>query len=131
VEILAGAAIALLTAWILLVVVILSRRPSEGTVSEVLRILPDTLRLLRRIASDPTIPRGARVRLWLFLAYLLFPLDLIPDFLPLIGYADDVVITVIALRSIVRHAGAEALQRQWPGTPEGLAGVRRLAGLGV
>lgn len=128
-SVLVGIAVALLTAWVLLVVVIALRRPSEGTARDALRILPDTLRLLRRIASDGAVPRGARVRLWLYLAYLLFPLDLIPDFIPFIGYADDVVITVLALRSVVRRAGRDALSRNWPGTPAGLETVLGLAGL--
>ena len=57
------------------------------------------------------------------------PIDLIPDFIPVVGYADDVLIVVIALRSVVRHAGVEALERDWSGTTEGLRVVRRLAGL--
>jgi uncharacterized membrane protein YkvA (DUF1232 family) len=127
--VLVGIAVALLTAWVLLVVLLLVRRPSEATLRESLRILPDMLGLLRRIASDRSVPRGTRVRLWLLLAYLLFPLDLIPDFIPVIGYADDAVVTAIALRSIVRHAGEDAISRHWSGTPDGLAAVKRLAGL--
>jgi uncharacterized membrane protein YkvA (DUF1232 family) len=72
-----------------------------------------------------------RVRLWLLLGYLALPVDLVPDFIPVIGYADDAVIVALALRSVTRHAGADALERHWPGTPEGLAAVRRLAGLGA
>jgi uncharacterized membrane protein YkvA (DUF1232 family) len=61
--------------------------------------------------------------------YLLLPIDLIPDFIPVIGYADDAIIVAIALRSVTRVAGAEALERHWPGTPEGLVAVKRLAGI--
>jgi uncharacterized membrane protein YkvA (DUF1232 family) len=53
----------------------------------------------------------------------------VPDVIPVVGYADDVVVVALALRSVVRAAGPEALVRHWPGTPEGLAVVRRLAGL--
>jgi uncharacterized membrane protein YkvA (DUF1232 family) len=53
----------------------------------------------------------------------------VPDFLPVIGYADDVVVVAWALRSVVRRAGAAALERHWPGQPAGLTVVRRLAGL--
>lgn len=127
--VLAGVAVALLVAWVVPALFLLARRPSGTETREVLRILPDTLRLLRRIASDRSVSRGARVRLWLLLGYLLFPLDVVPDFLPVIGYADDAIITLIALRSIVRHAGEDAIVDNWPGTPDGLAVVRRLAGL--
>jgi uncharacterized membrane protein YkvA (DUF1232 family) len=67
--------------------------------------------------------------LWLLLGYLALPIDLVPDFIPVIGYADDAVIVVLALRSVTRRAGPEALERHWPGTPEGLAAIRRLARL--
>jgi uncharacterized membrane protein YkvA (DUF1232 family) len=69
------------------------------------------------------------VRLWLLLGYLLSPVDLVPDVIPVLGYADDVVVVAWALRSVVRRAGDEALVRHWPGSPDGLALVRRLAAL--
>jgi uncharacterized membrane protein YkvA (DUF1232 family) len=68
------------------------------------------------------------VRLLLLLAYLLMPVDLVPDFLPVIGYADDVVIVALVLRSIIRSAGNGPLVRHWPGSPAGLAMIQRLAG---
>ena len=96
---------------------------------EALRLLPDLVRLVRRLAADRTLPRGVRVRLWLLLAYLVSPLDLVPDVIPLLGHADDVVLVAWTLRSVTRRAGAEALARHWPGEPGGLALVSRLAGL--
>jgi uncharacterized membrane protein YkvA (DUF1232 family) len=47
----------------------------------------------------------------------------VPDFIPIVGYADDVIIALIVLRSVVRRAGADAVRRQWSGTPEGLAAL--------
>ena len=96
---------------------------------EALRILPDTLRLLGRLASDRSLPAGVRVRLWLLFVYLAIPIDLIPDFVPVIGYADDVVIVAAVLRSVVRRAGFDAIERHWSGTDDGLKAVSRLAGL--
>jgi uncharacterized membrane protein YkvA (DUF1232 family) len=93
-----------------------------------LRLLPDLVRLLKRLSADPALPRGVRLRLWLLLAYLLIPIDLVPDFIPVIGYADDAVIVAVALRSVIRHAGPQAIRRHWPGTEDGLAAVLRLAG---
>ena len=75
------------------------------------------------------MPRGLRFRLWLLLAYLAVPVDLVPDFIPVIGYADDAVLVVWTLRSVARLAGAEAIEKHWPGTSEGLQTVVRLAGL--
>ena len=69
------------------------------------------------------------MRLWLLLGYLLSPIDLVPDVVPVLGYADDVVVVAWALRSVVRRAGVDAVDRHWPGTPAGLAVVHRLAGV--
>lgn len=57
---------------------------------------------------------------------LAVPIDPVPDFIPVIGYADDAVIAAVVLRATVRAAGVEALRRHWPGTPEGLDAVLRL-----
>lgn len=106
-----------------------SRSLFPGTVSmrDALRLLPDVIRLLRRLAADPNVPRGVRVRLLLLLAYLLSPIDLIPDFVPVLGYADDIIIVAIALRSVTRRAGQDAVERHWPGTPQGLQVIRQFA----
>ena len=119
----------LLLCWAVLVAVLWWRRPEETRLRDLLRLLPDVLRLVRRLAGDRSLPRGVRVRLWLLLGYLASPVDLVPDVVPVLGYADDAVVTVLVLRSVVRRAGSEALSRHWPGTPEGLAAVRRAAGL--
>jgi uncharacterized membrane protein YkvA (DUF1232 family) len=74
------------------------------------------------------LPRGVRLALWLLVGYLALPFDVVPDFLPVIGYADDVVAVAWVLRSVCRRAGDDALARHWPGTPEGLRIVRRLVG---
>lgn len=103
-------------------------RPRGVDLRATVRLLPDTIRLLKRIAFDRAVPLRVRVRVWLLLAYLLFPIDLVPDFIPVIGYADDVIVTVLALRGIVRQAGTATLERHWSGTPEGLAEVWRLLG---
>ncbi|WP_285116178.1 DUF1232 domain-containing protein [Leifsonia sp. fls2-241-R2A-40a] len=91
------------------------------------RLGPDVVRLIRRLAVDPAVPRATRWWLVALLVYLLLPIDLIPDFLPVIGYADDAIITAIALRFAIKHAGFGALERNWPGTADGLASVLSLA----
>ena len=119
----------LVVLWLLLLALLWWARPDELGAREALRLLPDVVRLVRRLAADGSLPRGVRIRLWLLLAYLLSPIDLVPDVVPVLGYADDVVVVAWALRSVVRRSGAEALDRHWPGQPAGLAVVRRLAGL--
>jgi uncharacterized membrane protein YkvA (DUF1232 family) len=119
----------LAVAWLALVIILLTIRPQGSIIKEALRILPDTLRLLRRIAADRTVPAGVRVRLYALFVYLASPIDLIPDFVPVIGYADDAVIVAAVLRSVVRRAGADTIRRHWPGTEDGLATLSRIAGL--
>ena len=119
----------LLLLWLVLLAVLWRVRPDGLTTSAALRLLPDLVRLVRRLAADGSLPRGVRVRLWLLLAYLLMPVDLVPDFVPVLGYADDAVVVALALRSVVGAAGAEALARHWPGDRAGLEVIGRLAGV--
>jgi Protein of unknown function (DUF1232) len=66
------------------------RRPKGNLLKEALRLLPDLLRLLKRLTTDRTLPTGVRVRVALLFIYLAIPIDIIPDFIPVLGYADDV-----------------------------------------
>jgi uncharacterized membrane protein YkvA (DUF1232 family) len=115
--------------WLALVILLIVTRPADLRVTDILRLLPDVVVLLRRLAADPELPRGVRIRFGVLLVYLILPIDLIPDFIPVLGYADDAIIVALALRSVTRRAGPAALERHWPGTAEGLQAVRRLAGI--
>lgn len=128
-DLLIGVAAALLLAWLVLVVALVVVRPRGGLLREALRLLPDVLRLLRRLAGDKTLPRGVRVRLGLLLAYLALPIDLVPDFIPVLGYADDAIIVTAVLRGVVRRAGLDAVRAHWPGTDDGFAALARLTGI--
>jgi uncharacterized membrane protein YkvA (DUF1232 family) len=105
-----GLVAALVLVWLALVVGLILVRPRGGLLREALRLLPDVLRLIRRLAADKTFPHGVRIRLALLLAYLAIPIDLIPDFVPVLGYADDAIIVTAVLRSVVRRAGLEAVR---------------------
>jgi uncharacterized membrane protein YkvA (DUF1232 family) len=128
-DILIGVAVAVLASWAALLIGLVLVRPRGPLLREALRILPDLLRLLPRLAGDAALPRGVRVRLGLLMAYLALPVDLIPDFIPVIGYADDAIIVAAVLRSVVRAAGVGAVRRHWPGTEDGFAALCRLTGI--
>ncbi|WP_031464397.1 YkvA family protein [Sciscionella sediminilitoris] len=128
-DLLLGIVAALLLAWLALVLALLIARPRGGLLREALRLLPDVLRLLRGLAADDTLARGIRVRLILLLGYLALPIDLIPDFVPVLGYADDAIIITVVLRGVVRRAGLDAVRAHWPGTEDGFAALARLTGL--
>jgi uncharacterized membrane protein YkvA (DUF1232 family) len=124
-----GVGVAIVVSWLALIIALLVVRPKGPLLKEALRILPDLLRLLRRLAADRTLPRGVRVRLGLLLVYLAVPIDLIPDFIPVLGYADDAIIVTAVLRSVVRRAGLAAVRAHWPGSDDGFAALCRLTGL--
>ena len=119
----------ILAGWLALIIALVLIRPKGSLLAEAVRLLPDLLRLLRRLAADSKLPRGVRARLALLMVYLALPIDLVPDFLPVIGYADDAIIVAFVLRSVVRRAGIEAVRAHWPGTESGFAALARLTGL--
>jgi uncharacterized membrane protein YkvA (DUF1232 family) len=125
-SILGGVIGGLLLTWAALLIALWLTKPSQLGLRDSMRLLPDLLRLLKRLARDPDMPRGVRIRIALLVGYLALPIDLIPDFIPVLGYADDAIIVALTLRSIARTAGPAALERHWSGTPEGLNALRRL-----
>ncbi len=95
---------------------------------EFVRLMPDIVRLIHHLMRDPTVPTSIKVRIALLLGYLALPIDLIPDFIPLLGYADDAIIAAIVLRSVLRRAGREKVGEHWPGSPGGLDALLRATG---
>jgi uncharacterized membrane protein YkvA (DUF1232 family) len=118
----------LVLVWAVLAAVLWLTKPDEYELKEAW-LLPDLIRLIKRLAADPDTPRGVRIRLALLLVYLALPVDLIPDFVPVVGYADDAIIVALVLRSATRRAAPDALATHWPGTPEGLNALKRLCRL--
>jgi uncharacterized membrane protein YkvA (DUF1232 family) len=94
------------------------------------RLVPDCAVLFGRLARDPRVARRHKLALLGAGAYLAMPFDLVPDFIPVAGQLDDAVVVSLALRTALRGAGAELVAEHWPGTAEGLAVIRRLAGAG-
>lgn len=129
VDALIGVGVAFAACWLVLLLLLLLVRPEGALLREALRLLPDLLRLLRRLAADSELPRGVRIRLVLLLGYLASPIDLVPDFIPALGYADDAIVVAWVLRSVVRRAGIVAVRAHWPGTDDGFAALTRITGL--
>jgi uncharacterized membrane protein YkvA (DUF1232 family) len=91
--------------------------------------IPDAVVMVSRLARDRRVSRLRRAMLWLVLGYLVLPIDLIPDFLPVAGQADDAVILAIALRVLVGGATTQMLRQAWPGPDASLRMVLRAAGM--
>ena len=117
---------AFVVVWLVFVAFVWLARPDDTSLRDATRLLPDTLRLVRRLSTDRTIPRTTRWWVWALLVYLASPIDLVPDFIPVIGYADDAIVTSFVLRHVIARAGSPKLREHWPGSPEGLATLVRL-----
>ncbi|MFE5338156.1 YkvA family protein [Isoptericola sp. NPDC056573] len=124
----AGLVLAVLALWALLAVglLVVRRRTGRGSLRGAVRLLPDVLRLVRRLAADRALSRRVRALLVVLLGYLAMPFDVVPDVIPVLGWADDVVVVVLVLRAVVRSAGPDVVRRHWPGTDDGLAVLRLL-----
>jgi uncharacterized membrane protein YkvA (DUF1232 family) len=111
----------LVAAWALFILVLWLVRPRDVGLGELVRLVPDVLRLVRDLLADGTTPLPVRLALAGLLAWLISPIDLIPEFIPVLGPLDDVVVAVLVLRYVRRRLGAEELRRRWRGTPDGFA----------
>jgi uncharacterized membrane protein YkvA (DUF1232 family) len=92
-------------------------------------MLPDVLRLTAGRARDPATPRSCKVALAGLAVWLASPIDPIPEFLPVIGPLDDIVVTAIVLRWVGRRVGEQGLRAHWPGSDDGFGLLLRLLGL--
>jgi uncharacterized membrane protein YkvA (DUF1232 family) len=122
----AAFALGLLGVWLVLVALLWIHRPTRALALPILRLIPDVIVLTRRLLADRSLPLAPRLALVGLLGWLLMPIDLIPDFVPVIGLLDDVVVTGLVLRWVARRLGPDALADRWPGPPESFELLRRL-----
>ncbi len=93
---------------------------------ELLRILPHLPRFIGRLVADPLLPRGAKIALAAAAAYLLCPVDLVPDFIPFVGMLDDVLLAALVVDGLLNYADRGLVQKYWPGDA---ASLERVAGI--
>ena len=125
-----GIILALFVLWALLLLLFWVLRPKGVPVRELVGLIPDVLRLLRSIIVDRSAPLDVRVVLVGLVAWILSPIDLIPEFIPVLGPLDDVVVAVVAMRYVRRRVGVDDLRRRWSGTADGFALLLRVIGSG-
>jgi uncharacterized membrane protein YkvA (DUF1232 family) len=118
----------LVVLWIVFLGLFWALRPKGVSVREILGVIPDVLRLIRSVIGDRTAPLDVRVVLVGLLAWIISPIDLIPEFIPVLGPLDDVVVAVVAMRYVRRRLGAADLRRRWVGTDDGFAILTRIIG---
>jgi uncharacterized membrane protein YkvA (DUF1232 family) len=107
-----------------LALVVMGRRTDARAVAG---FVPDCLVLCRRLLADSRVPRRHKALLAGLVGYLASPLDLIPDFIPVIGQLDDVLIAAVVLRTLRRGVKRSIVRQHWPGPPQSLRVVERIA----
>jgi uncharacterized membrane protein YkvA (DUF1232 family) len=115
----AGVLASVVIIWVVIVAVLWMARPREVRLADLVRIVPDVLRLASGVLRDRACPLGARLAVVGLIVWLINPIDLIPEFIPVLGPVDDVVVAVLVLRYVRRRLGTDEFRRRWPGTPEG------------
>ncbi len=118
----------LVAAWLVLIGLLWAVRPRDVAVSELVAFVPDLIRLVRALIADPRTERRVRVALVFLLLWLLSPIDLVPEFIPVLGPLDDVVVAVLVFRYVRRRLGAEPLLARWSGSEAGARLLLRLCG---
>ena len=123
-------------AWILLAIAalyaglvgaLLAAAP-RADAAAIARLVPDCIVLVRRLVRDPRVPRRQRWLLGGLVVYLVMPVDLVPDFVPVAGQLDDAVIIALVLRGLLRSAGPGLMREHWPGPTALLVPLLRFAG---
>lgn len=92
-------------------------------------LLPNILKLVGRLLLDPRVPRRAKITLGMAAAYVMSPIDLIPEIVPVVGWADDVLIILFAIDSLIERAGTDLVDEHWDGPGDLLSLVREVVGL--
>jgi len=111
--------------WLLaiLVLVVLGRRSQAR---ELAALIPNLVILFRGLLGDPRVPRSSKRWLWFAVAWFLSPIDLIPEFLPVVGPLDDAIVAALVLRHVLRRTDRTVLADYWRGEPGTLDAILRI-----
>jgi uncharacterized membrane protein YkvA (DUF1232 family) len=129
-RILVGVVASLIALWVAMLVLFWALRPRGVPTRQIVGVIPDVLRLLRSLIADRSTPLDVRIVLVGLVAWIVSPIDLIPEFIPVLGPLDDVVVGIVAMRYVRRRVGIEDLRGRWTGTPDGFELLTRLVGSG-
>ncbi len=99
----------------------------KGDARALVRAVPDCVVLFKRLLGDPRVDWWSKVLLVVVIAYVVSPIDLVPDFIPIAGQLDDAILVLLAIRILLRGSGPRLLSEHWPGPARSLEFIRRLA----
>ncbi len=111
----------------ILALFVLGRRVAARTLAT---LVPNLLALFRGLLRDPRVPIRSKILLWVGVVWIASPIDLLPEFLPVVGPLDDAVVAALVLRYLVRTAGKDVVRDHWHGDPRTLERIMRLASFG-
>ncbi|HEX9854621.1 MAG TPA: DUF1232 domain-containing protein [Acidimicrobiia bacterium] len=106
-------------------------RSGKELLMEAALALPQLARLLYGLIRDPRIPRRRKLAAWLVVGYAFSPIDLIPDFIPIVGHVDDVLLVCLAIDQLIDAASPEVLEEHWKGSEDALEIVAGVVGWGA
>jgi uncharacterized membrane protein YkvA (DUF1232 family) len=118
-----GIAVAAYAAAVIALIALGRRSDARGLAG----FIPDCVVLIQRLLRDPRVRRRHKLALALLAAYLVMPIDLVPDFIPVAGHLDDAILVAVVLRGLVRGGGEALLRDHWPGPERSLALISRAA----
>jgi uncharacterized membrane protein YkvA (DUF1232 family) len=118
-----GVAVAI---WVVAIVVLflVGRRLAAR---ELATLLPNLVRMCRTLLRDPRVPRGSKMLVGFAVLWFISPIDLVPEFIPVLGPLDDAILAALVVRHLVKRAGREVVAEAWPGDPATLERMFRLA----
>jgi uncharacterized membrane protein YkvA (DUF1232 family) len=96
----------------------------RGLAKDAVMFLPNMIKLLGRLVKDPRVPRRSKILMGGVIAYLVSPVDLIPDAIPVVGVADDLLLAAYVLNHVMERAGEEIILEHWDGPQDLLQLVR-------
>ena len=101
----------------------------KSAARELVALLPNLVALFKGVLRDPRVSRGSKLWIGLALAWFASPIDLIPEFIPIVGPLDDAIVAALVLRHVLKRAGHEVVESHWRGNPDTLRLLLRVAGV--
>lgn len=99
---------------------------SRKLVTDAVSLVPNLIKLISRLVKDPRVPRRSKIALGLAAAYVASPIDLIPEVIPVVGWADDLLFLMLAIDSLIERAGKEVVEEHWDGPVDLLSVIREV-----
>jgi uncharacterized membrane protein YkvA (DUF1232 family) len=128
-EIVIGLVVTFALLWVVTIIAAAVIRPRGVSWKDTALLAPDVVVLLERLARDHRLPRRRRACVWALIAWMISPIDLMPDVIPVIGSADDVVLMYLVIRHLARTQGGAIFKEHWPGDAAALDLLMRLVGV--